>query len=579
MRAPSTRLSMLGGLARFWTRPAVLFVIVALGLLGSFGLDWVQADAAMGSVARERGAALFRLIELTRNWSAGHGGVYVPVTPTTPPNPWLEHPRRDLRTDDGRALTMVNPAYMTRQIAEIAQQAEGIQLHITSLKPIRPANAPDSWEASALKRFEAGTAEVIELIPGESPVHRYMAPLRIREPCLQCHAKQGYALGQIRGGISVTMPASQLLEIRTSDRIRSGAVHLLTLAIAAALLHLLFMRNRSHVAVLEALAADQEQVIHDRTRDLSQANQELERQLADRELAAAVFENAGEAIIVTDKAGNFVEVNPAFTTMTGYTADDVLGRPVSILKSGRHPPEFYAAMWQGVKENNSWQGEVWNRRKDGEIFVVRLSITRVARIGQAVRYVATLTDITHSKELEEDLRHRAYHDPLTDLPNRALFTDRLRVAILQGERHGRGFALCFIDLDSFKPINDTLGHAAGDELLVETARRLRLGVRAADTVARLGGDEFAAILSEVGSRREVEEVAERIVADLARPFILQAGTADISCSIGIALFPEHGQDSDSLQRSADKALYAVKDSTRNAYRIASDGASESTPNP
>jgi diguanylate cyclase (GGDEF)-like protein/PAS domain S-box-containing protein len=222
----------------------------------------------------------------------------------------------------------------------------------------------------------------------------------------------------------------------------------------------------------------------------------------------------------------FVEVNPAFTTMTGYTADDVLGRPVSILKSGRHPPEFYAAMWQGVKENNSWQGEVWNRRKDGEIFVVRLSITRVARIGQAVRYVATLTDITHSKELEEDLRHRAYHDPLTDLPNRALFTDRLRVAILQGERHGRGFALCFIDLDSFKPINDTLGHAAGDELLVETARRLRLGVRAADTVARLGGDEFAAILSEVGSRREVEEVAERIVADLARPFILQAGTAE-----------------------------------------------------
>ena len=570
---------MLGGLARFWTRPAVLFVIVALGLLGSFGLDWVQADAAMGSVARERGAALFRLIELTRNWNAGHGGVYVPVTPTTPPNPWLEHPRRDLRTDDGRALTMVNPAYMTRQIAEIAQQAEGIQLHITSLKPIRPANAPDAWEASALKRFEAGTAEVIELIPGESPVHRYMAPLRIREPCLQCHAKQGYALGQIRGGISVTMPASQLLEIRTSDRIRSAAVHLLTLAIAAALLHLLFMRNRSHVAVLEALAADQEQVIHDRTRDLSQANQELERQLADRELAAAVFENAGEAIIVTDKAGNFVEVNPAFTTMTGYTADDVLGRPVSILKSGRHPPEFYAAMWQGVKENNSWQGEVWNRRKDGEIFVVRLSITRVARIGQAVRYVATLTDITHSKELEEDLRHRAYHDPLTDLPNRALFTDRLRVAILQGERHGRGFALCFIDLDSFKPINDTLGHAAGDELLVETARRLRLGVRAADTVARLGGDEFAAILSEVGSRREVEEVAERIVADLARPFILQAGTASISCSIGIALFPEHGRDSDSLQRSADKALYAVKDSTRNAYRIAPDGASESAPSP
>ena len=565
---------MRGGLAWFWTRPVVLFVVVALGLLGSFGLDWMQADAVMGSVARERGAALFRLVAFAREWNAGHGGVYVPVTPTTQPNPYLEHPRRDLRSDDGRALTMVNPAYMTRQIAELAQQAEGIQLHLTSLKPLRPENVADAWEAAALKRFEAGADEITELIPGETPVHRYMAPLRIKQACLQCHEKQGYALGQIRGGLSVTMPAAHLLAIRDGDRIRSGAVHLLTLAIAGALLHLLFMRNRSHVASLEVLAAEQEKVIIDRTRDLSLANEELGRQLADRELAAAVFENAGEAIIVTDEAGNFVEVNPAFSAMTGYSVDEVIGRPVSILKSGRHPPEFYSAMWQGVRLHNGWQGEVWNRRKNGEVFVVWLSLARVVHAGQSVRYVATLTDITHSKELEAELRHRAYHDPLTDLPNRALFADRLRVAINQGQRHGRGFALCFIDLDAFKPVNDTLGHAAGDELLVETARRLQLGVRAADTVARLGGDEFAAILSEVDSRREVEEVAERIVADMARPFVLQAGTARVSCSIGIALFPEHGRDSDALQRSADKALYAVKESTRNGYRMAPDGAGE-----
>lgn len=568
---------MQGGLARFWTRPSVLFVVVALGVCGSFALDWVQADAAMAAMARERGATLFRLVDLTRAWNAGHGGVYVPVTPATQPNPWLEHPRRDLHTEDGQALTMINPAYMTRQIAEIAQQAEGIQLHLTSLKPIRPANAPDAWEAAALARFESGLAEISELIPGDTEVFRYMAPLRIRQPCLLCHEKQGYALGQIRGGISVTMPAAPLLQVRDMDRIRSGAVHLLTLGIAAALLHLLFMRNRSHVAALETLAAEQEQVIVERTHDLSQANAELERQLADRELAAAVFDNAGEAIIVTDDQGNFVEVNPAFSAMSGYAADEVLGRPASILKSGRHAPEFYAAMWQEVRHGKGWQGEVWNRRKDGEIFVVWLSITRVAYGGQAARYVATLTDITRSKALEEELRHRAYHDPLTDLPNRALFADRLRVAISQGERHGRGFALCFIDLDAFKPVNDSLGHAAGDELLVETARRLHLGVRAADTVARLGGDEFAAILTELGSRREVEEVAERIVADVARPFILQAGTARISCSMGIALFPEHGRDSDSLQRSADAALYAVKESTRNGFRIAPDAVAPQAP--
>ncbi len=558
---------MHGGLSRLWARPVALFIVVVLGVVASFALDWRQTENNMASVARERGAVLFRLLELARDWNAGHGGVYVPVTDATPPNPYLEHPRRDLRTTDGVALTMVNPAYMTRQIAEVAQRIDGIQLHITSLRPIRPANAPDAWEAGALRRFEAGLAELTELIPGENPVHRYMAPLRVKPVCLQCHEKQGYTLGQIRGGVSVTMPAAQLLQLRDATRIRSGVVHLLMLAIAAALLHLLVRRTRGHVAALERLTAEQEQVIAERTHDLSQANAALEHQLADRELAAAVFDNAAEAIIITDERGNFVEVNPAFSRMTGYAAAEVLGKPVALLKSERHPPEFYAAMWQGLKTENGWQGEVWNRRKNGELFVVWLSIGRVARGSQSVRFVATLTDITRSKELEVELRHRAYHDPLTDLPNRALFADRLRVALSQAQRHGRSFALCYVDLDGFKAVNDKFGHAAGDEMLVETSRRLRSGVRAADTVARLGGDEFAALLIDVGSRREVEEVAARVVSEMARPFVLRAGTTSNSCSMGIALFPEHGKDAETLQRNADAALYVVKDSSRNAFRF------------
>lgn len=547
-----------------------MLVVVMLGVMGSFTLDWRQTDANMASVARERGAALFRLLELTRDWNARHGGVYVPVTAATPPNSYLEHERRDLVTRDGLALTMINPAYMTRQIAEIAQKAEGVQLHITSLKPLRPGNAADAWEADALRRFEAGRAEITEFIPGERPVHRYMAPLKVTAACLQCHEKQGYSIGQVRGGVSVTMPASQLLQIRNAERVRSGAVHLLMLGIAAALLQLLVRRTRSHVVALEQLAVEQEQVIAQRTSDLSQVNAELERQLAERELAAAVFANAAEAIIVTDQQGNFVRVNPAFAQMTGYAESEVLGQPASILRSGRHAPEFYAEMWQNLQRDDRWQGEVWNRRKNGEVFVVWLSISRVTSSGYAPRFVATLTDITRSKQLEEELRHRAYHDPLTDLPNRSLFTDRLRVAISQAQRRGRSFALCYIDLDAFKPVNDRFGHAAGDELLVETARRLRNSMRAADTIARLGGDEFAAILIDVGSRREVEEVAARIVADLARPFALQAGEVAISCSIGIALFPEHGADAEVLQHQADVALYEVKQSSRNAFRICPD---------
>lgn len=521
----------------------------------------------MQSMARERGAALFQLVELARDWNARHGGVYVPVSESTRPNPYLEHRRRDVVTQDGVALTMVNPAFMTRQLAEIAEHADGVKLHITSLNPIRPANTPDVWEAEALRRFEDGVAEVVELIPGASPVHRYMAPLKVKQACLACHGKQGYTLGQVRGGISVTMPAGHLLAVRNSELVRTSAVHALVLLIIMALLHLLVARTRRHVTTLEKLAAEQEQVITERTSSLLMANQDLARQVIERELAAAVFQNAAEAIIVTDEAGLIVQVNPAFSIITGYESSDVVGRPASILKSGRHSHEFFAGMWHGLKRDGRWQGEVWNRRKDGEIFVVWLSITRIAGGGQPVRFVATLTDITRRKELEEKLRHQAYHDPLTGLPNRALFADRLQVAISQAHRHGRMFALCFADLDKFKPVNDQLGHAAGDDLLIETARRLRVSVRAADTVARLGGDEFAAILTEVGSRAEVEEVAARIVAELARPFELDAGTANISCSIGIALFPEHGVDIETLQHNADAALYAVKGAGRNAYRI------------
>jgi diguanylate cyclase (GGDEF)-like protein/PAS domain S-box-containing protein len=563
---------MHGSLSRLWLQPAILFVVVAFGVLVSFALDWRQTEANMHSVARERGAALFRLAELSRDWNARHGGVYVPVTEATQPNPYLEHPRRDLLTRDGLKLTMINPADMTRQIAGIAQQDDGIQLHITSLKPVRPGNAPDAWEADALRRFEGGLYEIIELIPGPPAAHRYMAPLKVTKACLTCHEKQGYVLGQIRGGVSVTMPAAPLLQIRDADRIHSGAAHLLMFGVVAALLHLLLSRNRGHMRTLEDLAKEQEQVIAERTHGLSQANDELERQLAERELAAAVFENAAEAIMVTDERGYFVRVNPAFLLMTGYAASEVLGKSVGILRSGRHPPEFFAEMSQILERENRWQGEVWNRRKNGEIFVVWLSVSRVTHAAQPVRFVATLTDITRSKKLEDELRHRAYHDPLTDLPNRALFADRLRVAISQAQRHKRCFALCFIDLDYFKPVNDRFGHAAGDDLLIETAQRLCFCVRAADTVARLGGDEFGAILTDVGSRAEVEEVAARIVADLARPFELQAGTAQISCSIGIALFPDHGTEIEALQRNADVALYGVKASSRNAWRICPDAA-------
>ena len=555
-----------GKLSLRWL-PAMLLAVVCFSVGTSWLFDWQQGDVTMLAMARERGAALFRLAELTRDWNAHHGGVYVPVTKTTLPNPYLEHPRRDLVTRDGMALTMLSPASMTREIGELAEQSDGVKIHITSLNPIRPANAPDAWEASALRRFEAGVPEIVELIPGQAPVHRYMAPLKVGKACMACHEKQGYELGQVRGGISLTMPATHLLAIRDAELLHSSVAHALALVVMLALLHFLVAGNRRHVAALEALAAEQENVIVERTHALSNANQELQHRLADRELIAAVFDNTVEAIIVTDQAGIILQVNPGFSRITGFAASDVLGKAASLLKSGRHSKEFFLAMWRNLRRDGRWQGEVWNRHRNGQVYVVWLSIVRVAGGDRPVRFVATLADITQRKEVEEELRHQAYHDPLTDLPNRALFADRLRVALLQAQRHERSLALCFIDLDNFKPVNDRLGHAAGDDLLVEAARRMRVSVRAADTLARLGGDEFGALLPEIGSRAEVEEVAARIVADLARPFELKAGTAHISCSIGIALFPEHGTSVEALQHNADAALYEVKQESRNAYRI------------
>ncbi|MDE2440609.1 MAG: diguanylate cyclase, partial [Betaproteobacteria bacterium] len=264
------------------------------------------------------------------------------------------------------------------------------------------------------------------------------------------------------------------------------------------------------------------------------------------------------------------QINPAFTAITGYRPQEVLGKDPRCLGSGRHDPDFFRALWHQLDNDGHWEGELWNRRPDGTLYVIWLSISAIRGEGaeSGGRHVATFIDITQRKEVEELLRHRAQSDPLTDLPNRTLFYDRLQVALVLARRYGYAFALFYIDLDHFKEVNDTMGHAAGDQLLVETGRRLLQAVRESDTVARLGGDEFAVILPKVGGRQEVEEVAKRVVAALARPFDLSCGAVSISGSVGVAIYPEHGGDLESIRACADAALYVVKEGGRNGYRIA-----------
>ncbi|MDP1652369.1 MAG: diguanylate cyclase [Rhodocyclaceae bacterium] len=321
------------------------------------------------------------------------------------------------------------------------------------------------------------------------------------------------------------------------------------------------------------MTAKLEETIAARTHEVEEQNVALQQEIEERRrhedelrIAGIVFESAAEAIVTTDADNNIVRVNPAFTAITGYTPAEVMGRNPRLLKSGRHGPEFYREMWDTLNLRGHWEGEIWNRYKNDDIRAEWLSISKIDK-SRGFAYLAVFHDITRRKQDEDLLRYRASHDALTDLPNRELFDDRLQAAFNQARRYRRIFALLQVDLDRFKEVNDTLGHAAGDQLLVEAAHRLVSCVRESDTVARLGGDEFAILLSEMAEPGEAEQIARRAVSLLNEPYYLDAGTARISGCVGIALYPQHGEDCDQLRRNADIALYAAKESGRNTYRV------------
>ena len=298
---------------------------------------------------------------------------------------------------------------------------------------------------------------------------------------------------------------------------------------------------------------------------ITEAEDITSRKLAEQQLriTARVFDKAGEAIVVTDDQGEIQTVNAAFSRITGYTATEAIGQTISLLKSGRHGSDFYTTMWQALAASGFWQGEIWNRRKNGEIYPEWLTISRVDdEQGRIEHFVGVFSDISSIKESQHKAEYLSTHDPLTSLPNRALFHDRLRHALAQARRRKTRIALMFIDLDNFKTINDTLGHDVGDELLKKAAVRLRDVVRDVDSVARLGGDEFTAILLDCNEEM-ANQVARRVVDDLSASFDIGGRRLFVSASVGVAFHPEDGGDSTSLIKAADSAMYRAKEQGRN----------------
>ncbi|CAA7613994.1 EAL domain-containing protein [Magnetospirillum sp. UT-4] len=288
-------------------------------------------------------------------------------------------------------------------------------------------------------------------------------------------------------------------------------------------------------------------------------------------MAATVFESSGEGLFVTDAESRIVHVNPAFTEITGYAAEDVLGRTPTVLSSGRHGPDFYRQMWDSLDASGRWQGEIWDRRKTGEMFAGWQNIAAVRDAeGKVSNYVAVLSDITTRKQVEERLSYAANHDPLTHLPNRTLFQERLSRAMARAQRNQTMVALLFIDLDHFKEVNDSQGHLAGDLLLQQVAERLSGCTRQGDTVARLAGDEFTVILEDVQDPRDAAVVAHKVLHALAEDFDLSGSTARISSSIGVSLFPVDAGDMQTLVKLADAAMYQAKHLGRNGCQFHSE---------
>lgn len=320
---------------------------------------------------------------------------------------------------------------------------------------------------------------------------------------------------------------------------------------------------------------DLESRVAERTSELAHTNEELLAEIEQRsrveqqlQLFKMAIYNTSEAVIITDNEARIVEVNPAYCQITGYTRSEVLGKSPNITRSDRHSEAFYRDMWHSLTSKGQWSGEIWDRRKSGEVFPKWLTINAVNhQDDDRIWYVGVFMDISDMKAAEQQLEQLAYYDPLTQLPNRVLFQDRLDQEVRTCTSENGRFGVLYIDLDRFKYVNDTLGHSVGDQLLIEVATRIKECLRQPDTIARISGDEFTAIIRSVHEVHDMEVVAEKIIGRIEQPVLIDEREVYVGASIGISLFPDHGNDAESLKKHADMAMYKAKDAGRGGYQV------------
>lgn len=403
--------------------------------------------------------------------------------------------------------------------------------------------------------------------------------------CLACHDNRS---GSVNGAASVTIDLSgemaQLAEVEDWLWIAHIIMQVLLLVIISLFVRLIIVRNITQPVrkLHDAIDGIQRDMDLSRRVDVDMDNpdigkmaqnfnlliEKLERANTRLQLFVKMFDSSGEAILITDTQRRIIAVNPAFYLITEYNEEDVIGKNPNILNSGRQDEAFYQEMWRSINETGTWQGEIWNRRKGGEVYPEWLSIGTVKNPqGQIINYVALFSDITKRKEAEAHIEHLAHYDSLTHLPNRSLFADRLKHALVAGARNKTKTALLFLDLDKFKSVNDTMGHLAGDLLLQSVANRLKSCVRESDTICRQGGDEFLILIPDVGGAEDAEKVAIKVVEAMKEPHHIGDRKLVITFSIGISICPDDATDDEMMIKHADDAMYIAKDSGRDNYKF------------
>lgn len=478
-----------------------------------------------------------------RLWATRHGGAYLIVNKDTKPVEFLaDIKERDITSSSGQTVTLYNPASMLREIMNDYSSLYGIKARITGKMYLNPENAPDEWEMKALDELSRGKKEVKEIILHDGNASlRVMQPMYMEQGCMKCHAWTGLKVGELRGGTDVTIPLELFDGFKNSSIQKLILSHFLIWVVGFGLLFFLGRR-------------------------LSKS--ELSTHIHEKKLAilSHALQQSANGIIITDSSGVIEYVNQAFVKINGFSEAELIGTTPKKMKSGLNSPELYEEMWSTISQGYTWKGEFKNRKKDGAIYWCFETISPIFDDNNNItHYIGIIEDIQDRKTTEEHIRHLAKFDPLTNLPNRNFFRDELENKINQANSTNQTFGLLYIDLDRFKMVNDSLGHTVGDKLLQQLAERFTAINDQNHFIVRLGGDEFAVITALVESKQEIETFAQTIHEAIKMPFSIENNDIYMTASIGIALYPQDGENSELLVKSADMAMYGAKINGKNTY--------------